>query len=53
VALDDQSVHQDLKDSHRAKGATFDRFGLYNNATTGNHVILWIDDLTYTAARPK
>jgi hypothetical protein len=53
VTLDDQTVKQDLSESHRAKGATFDRFGLYNVAVGGNQVVLWIDDLTYTAARAK
>jgi hypothetical protein len=53
VTLDDQSVHQDLKDSHRARGATFDRFGLYNNAVGGNQIIMWVDDVAYTANRAK
>jgi hypothetical protein len=51
VTLDDQTVTQDLTESHRKSGATFDRFGLFNPAVTGNQTILWLDNLTYTAQR--
>ena len=47
----DQSVHTlDLRPEHRARGATFDHFGLLNIRAGGHHVQLFLDDLVYTAS---
>jgi hypothetical protein len=51
VQLDD-SVHAlDLKPEHRARGATLDRFGVFNIQAGGHQVELYLDDVEYTSAR--
>ena len=52
VTLDDQALSLDLEPGHRARGATFDRFGLFNHQSGGHMVELYIDDLTYTTRPP-
>jgi len=39
----------DLEAGHRARGASFDRFGLFNMQTGGHFVEVWIDDLVFRA----
>jgi hypothetical protein len=38
----------DLKPGHRREGAVFDRFGLFNIQSGGQHVLIYVDDLSYT-----
>jgi hypothetical protein len=49
VTLDGRSQSLDLKPGHRARGAAFDRFGLFNHQSGGHMVEIYLDDLTYTA----
>jgi len=49
VTLDDRARSIDLEPGHRARGATFDRFGLFNHQSGGHMVEIGLDDLTYTA----
>ena len=42
----------DLRADDRKRGATFDRFGLFNSQSGGAFVELYVDDRTYTAAPP-
>ena len=49
VTFDDQTQTLELVEGHRARGATFDRFGLFNHQSGGNYVNVYLDDLTYTA----
>ena len=51
--LDEKEFALDLKPEQRAAGARFDHFGLMNIRRGGKYVILYFDDLTYTARRPK
>jgi hypothetical protein len=48
LALDGEAHTLDLTPAHRAVGATFDRFGLFNLQAGGHHVELYIDDVRYT-----
>jgi hypothetical protein len=48
VTLDDQSRSMDLEPGHRARGARFDRFGLFNHQSGGPFVEVYLDDLSYT-----
>lgn len=34
-----------LLEKHRAQGAAFDRFGIWNQQTAGNHMKIYLDDL--------
>lgn len=48
----DESMHTlDLKPEHRARGATFDRFGIFNIQAGGHHVEIYLDDIEYTSGR--
>jgi hypothetical protein len=47
--LDGDVRAMDLEPGHRALGAAFDRFGLFNVQSGGHHVIVYLDDLEYTA----
>ena len=49
--LGEESVTLLLKDGDKAKGATFDRFGLFTTHRGGSYVKIYFDDLTYTAAK--
>ena len=50
----DESTHTlDVKPEHRAEGAGFDRFGLFNLQAGGHHVDFYIDDLAYTSGRAQ
>ena len=50
VTLDDQQARLNLGEHDRARGATFDRFGLFNMQSGGWHVEVYFDDLRYTAS---
>ena len=49
VALDGIRRSLDLEPGHRRQGASFDRFGLFNIQSGGQHVLIYVDDLSYTA----
>jgi hypothetical protein len=51
ATLGDESVTLPLKDGDKAKGASFDRFGLFTAHRGGSFVRIYFDDLKYTAAR--
>ncbi len=51
VTLGEQSVELVLKRGVKAQGARFDRFGLCTSTTGGQIVRIYLDDLSYTAAR--
>jgi len=48
VTFDGQSQVLDLAPGHRARGASFDRFGLFNVQSGGPFVEIYLDDLNYT-----
>jgi hypothetical protein len=48
-SLDGETQTMDLAPGHRTRGAAFDRFGLFNLQSGGHHVIVHIDEVTYTA----
>jgi hypothetical protein len=50
VTLDDEKVTLDLRPEDRKRGATFDRFGLFNVQEGGHYVEIFLDDLSYTSA---
>jgi len=50
LTLGDQSITLDLKGGDKARGAQFDRFGLFTNHIGGSFVKVYLDDLRYTAA---
>src|SRR5262245_706705 len=43
--LDDTTYTCDLAEGHKADGATFDRFGMFNQQTSGNGMEVWFDDI--------
>ncbi len=52
VKLGDKSVVLPLKPGLKAEGASFDRFGMFTSQAGGQMVRIFLDDLTYTAAKP-
>jgi hypothetical protein len=52
VTLGKETATLALKPGLKAEGARFDRFGLFNSNIGGQLVRIYLDDLTYTAARP-
>jgi hypothetical protein len=52
VTLGDQSVVLALKPGQKAQGADFDRFGMFTSQAGGQLVRIYLDDLSYTAAKP-
>jgi hypothetical protein len=52
VTFDGSEQTLALRPGDKARGATFDRFGLFNLQSGGNHVIVYLDDLSYTSRRP-
>jgi hypothetical protein len=52
ATLGEESVTLELKPGDKAKGAAFDRFGLFTTHRGGSYVKIYFDDLTYTASRP-
>jgi hypothetical protein len=48
VTFEDTVQEVALDPGHKAKGAVFDRFGLFNAQTGGHHVEVYLDDLSYT-----
>lgn len=51
VTLDGKAVTLDLTAEHRKLGARFNRFGFVTTHIDGNGQEVFLDDLTYTAAR--
>lgn len=51
VTLDGQRTVLNVTADHRAQGARFDRFGIVTTHIDGNGQEVYLDDLTYTAAR--
>lgn len=52
VTLGDRSTTLDLPPEHRAAGAVFNRFGLFNaQGNNGKDTVLYLDDLEYTVQR--
>ena len=51
VTLGKESVQLDLKESHRAEGAVFDRFGVFTSTVGGQMVKVYFDDLTYSVGK--
>lgn len=49
VRLDDTVHTLELRPGDRARGATFDRFGIFDMQSGGHHVEFYLDDLAYTA----
>jgi hypothetical protein len=43
--VDNRTYRQPLPPGHRADGATFNRFGIWNQQTAGDHLELYVDDL--------
>lgn len=52
VTLGGESVTLPLKPGQKAQGAVLDRFGLFTSQAGGQMVKIFLDDLTYSAARP-
>jgi hypothetical protein len=50
VQFDGTTQTFDLRAGDRDRGATFDRFGLFNIQAGGHHVQLFVDDLRYTSS---
>ena len=48
VTLDGRSVHLDLEEGAKARGTTFDRFGLVTPWIDGNGQVVYFDDITFT-----
>jgi hypothetical protein len=53
VTFDGKTQHLELSPEHRSAGARFDRFGVFNLQEGGNHVVIYLDDLSYTAASKR
>src|SRR5205085_12010540 len=51
VTLDNATTSIDLTEQQRAEGINFDRFGVANLRCGGKYVVVYLDDLTYTARR--
>jgi hypothetical protein len=48
VTIDGRSIGMDLPEGDKAKGATFDRFGIVTPWIDGNGQVVFFDDVTYT-----
>jgi hypothetical protein len=48
VTFDNKDQSLPLRPGDKARGATFDRFGLFNLQSGGNYVFVYVDDLAYT-----
>jgi hypothetical protein len=51
TTLGDQTVTLALKDGDKAKGASFDRFGIFTGHLGGSFVKIYFDDLKYSSAQ--
>jgi hypothetical protein len=49
VTFDGRAQVLELAPGHRARGASFDRFGLFNVQSGGPFVEVYLDDLSYSA----
>jgi len=50
VTLDGKTHTLNLRPEDRARGASFDRFGLFNIQSGGHHVEVYLDDVSHTAS---
>jgi hypothetical protein len=48
LTLDESERTLDVAPAQRKRGATFDRFGLFNVMAGGHHVEIYVDDLKFT-----
>jgi hypothetical protein len=53
ATFDDKTSVLDLTPQQRDSGIVFDRFGVANTRDGGKYVVVYLDDLSYTARRPK
>ena len=53
VTVGDESMTRPLRPGDKAKGASFDRFGLFTTHRGGSYVKIYFDDLTYTDGSEK
>ncbi|MDB6121081.1 MAG: hypothetical protein JWQ71_74 [Pedosphaera sp.] len=53
LKLDDHEQNIEVKSADEKRGATFDRFGIFNVQSGGHFVEIYLDDLTYTAGPAK
>jgi hypothetical protein len=53
IVMDGETSSLDLTPQQRTAGAQFDRFGIANLRGGGKYVVVYFDDLTYTARRPQ
>jgi len=53
ATLGEETFTADLTPEQRKIGSTFDRFGLLNPRKGGKYVDVYVDDLRYSAKRPK
>jgi hypothetical protein len=51
LTLDDKSQTLTIPADKRKQSATLTHFGLFSHTSKGNHVLFFIDDLTYTARK--
>ena len=53
VTFDRKDQSLPLRPGDKARGATFDRFGLFNLQSGGNYVFVYVDGLTYTSRQNR
>jgi hypothetical protein len=51
VALDGVADSFELRPIERARGTTFDRFGIFNLQAGGHAVEIYLDDLSFTTGK--
>lgn len=51
VTLDGAADSLELRPIERARGATFDRFGIFNLQAGGHDVEIYLDDLSFTIGK--
>ena len=51
VTFDGKDQVLDLRPGDKNRGATFDRFGIFNLQSGGNYVYLYVDDVSLTSKR--
>ena len=49
ITLDGEAHTLNLRPGDTARGAKFDRFGIFNMQSGGHHVRVYIDELTHTS----
>ena len=51
LTLDEKTQTLTIPQEQRKANATFDHFGMFSHSNKGNHIRIFLDDLTYTVAR--